>query len=216
MLTLVTGGARSGKSRFAQSLCPRDGVVFVATARAEDEEMRRRIEHHRRTRPAEWLTIEEPLALARAVRSALLRADTLLIDCLTLWLSNLMWEGRESSAEEVEARALAEVDELADCGAGLSSPGLIVVSNEVGGGIVPETETGRRFRDLQGLVNQRCAARADRVFLTVAGIAIPIKLEGTDSDIHHRGAETQRNANFKSKSKPEGAEGTESAEPREG
>ncbi|MBV9742877.1 MAG: bifunctional adenosylcobinamide kinase/adenosylcobinamide-phosphate guanylyltransferase [Acidobacteriia bacterium] len=176
MLTLIIGGARSGKSRFAQSLCTSGRIAFVATARAEDEEMQRRIVHHRQARPRHWLTIEEPLALASAIRNALPCADTFLIDCLTLWLSNLMWEQRESPPDEIERTALSEIDELADL---CADRALIVVSNEVGGGLVPESEVGRRFRDLQGTVNQRCAALADRVFLTVAGIAIPIKPAAT-------------------------------------
>jgi adenosylcobinamide kinase / adenosylcobinamide-phosphate guanylyltransferase len=179
MLTFVIGGARSGKSRFAQSLCAPDRrVVFVATAREEDDEMRTRIERHRQSRPAGWVTIEEPLAPAKSVRAANACGDVFLIDCLTLWLSNLMWEMREQSPYNVERTALCEVDELADLAAGVPSPHIIVVSNEVGGGLVPETEVGRRFRDLQGLINQRCAARADQVYLTVAGIAIPIKPGG--------------------------------------
>ena len=176
MLTLVIGGARSGKSRFAQSLCTSSRIAFVATARAEDDEMRQRIAHHRQARPQHWLTIEEPLTLAGAIRNALPCADTFLIDCLTLWLSNLMWDERETPPDEIERMALSEIEELAELAAHRT---LIVVSNEVGGGLVPETEVGRRFRDLQGAINQRCASLADRVFLTVAGIAIPIKSAGT-------------------------------------
>jgi adenosylcobinamide kinase / adenosylcobinamide-phosphate guanylyltransferase len=173
MFTLVIGGARSGKSRFAQSLCHNARrVAFVATARVEDEEMRGRIERHRESRPHEWLTIEEPLGLASAVREAPPCGGTFLIDCLTIWLSNLMWAQRAGTPDEIEESALAEIDQLAELAADCD---LVVVSNEVGGGLVPETEVGRRFRDLQGLVNQRCVTRADRVFLIVAGIAIPIK-----------------------------------------
>ena len=173
MLSLVLGGARSGKSRFAQSLCFKyQRVAFVATARAVDEEMRRRIDHHRESRPAHWQTIEEPLALSGAITNALASADVILIDCLTLWLSNLMWEHRDWTPEQIEKCASSEIEQLARLSAGRD---VIVVSNEVGSALVPETEVGRQFRDLQGLINQDCAARADRVFLMVAGIAIPIK-----------------------------------------
>jgi adenosylcobinamide kinase/adenosylcobinamide-phosphate guanylyltransferase len=166
MMTLVLGGARSGKSRFAQSLC-RAGkrIAYVATARIEDEEMRARIERHRSERPANWLTIEEPLALADAITRAVPCADTLLIDCLTVWLSNLFLDRQEDSAFE-------QVERLAVLAQGRD---VILVSNEVGSSIVPENELARRFRDLQGLLNQRCAALAARVYLTVAGIPIPIK-----------------------------------------
>jgi len=173
MLTLVIGGARSGKSRFAQSICaPAGRVAFVATASAEDEEMRSRIERHRLNRPASWTTVEEPLALTEGIRRVRPSTDAVLIDCLTVWLSNLLWEQRGRAPEETERSALSQIEELAALAAGHR---LIAVSNEVGGGLVPETEVGRHFRDLQGLVNQRCAALADRVFLTVAGIAVPIK-----------------------------------------
>jgi adenosylcobinamide kinase / adenosylcobinamide-phosphate guanylyltransferase len=172
MLTFVLGAARSGKSRFAQSLCSAPRVAYIATARAEDDEMRLRIARHRQNRPEHWLTIEEPLDLAAAARQAAARVDIILIDCLTVWLSNLMWQQRDQLLEQIEACAQSQMDQLA----GLSSErDLIVVSNEVGAGIVPENELARRFRDLQGFVNQRCAARADRVFLTVAGIPVPIK-----------------------------------------
>jgi adenosylcobinamide kinase/adenosylcobinamide-phosphate guanylyltransferase len=172
MLTLVIGAARSGKSRFAQSLCSAPRVAFIATARAEDDEMRSRIARHRQDRPRHWFTIEEPLDLAAALGQAAPRAEIVLIDCLTLWLGNLMWDRRDCSIEQIEACAQSQIDRLADFS---SQRDVIVVSNEVGAGIVPENEVARRFRDLQGFVNQRCAARADRVFLTVAGIPVPIK-----------------------------------------
>jgi adenosylcobinamide kinase / adenosylcobinamide-phosphate guanylyltransferase len=176
MLTLVLGAARSGKSHFAQSLCFAPRVAYIATARAEDDEMRRRIARHLQNRPDHWLTIEEPLDLAAAVGQASPRADIILIDCLTVWLSNLMWDRRDQPPKlidtQIETCAQSQIDQLA---ALASERDLIVVSNEVGAGIVPDNELARRFRDLQGFVNQRCAACADRVFLTVAGIPVPIK-----------------------------------------
>jgi adenosylcobinamide kinase / adenosylcobinamide-phosphate guanylyltransferase len=176
MLTFVLGAARSGKSRFAQSLCSAPRVAYIATARAEDDEMRLRIARHRQNRPEHWLTIEEPLDLAAAARQAAPRVDIILIDCLTVWLSNLIWQQRDQLPERIEegieACAQSQMDQL---GSLSSERDLIVVSNEVGAGIVPENELARRFRDLQGFVNQRCAAHADCVFLTVAGIPVPIK-----------------------------------------
>lgn len=173
MLTLIIGGARSGKTRFGQFLCPPGGqVAYIATARPEDDEMRARVERHRADRPAVWTTIEEPLALAAAVRRAAPDSGWILIDCLTVWLSNLCWELRDRPAAEIECAAAAEIDAIA-----ASSPGaeVILVSNEVGGGIVPGHPLSRAFRDLQGLVNQRAAAAANRVFLTIAGIPLRIK-----------------------------------------
>lgn len=173
MLTLVIGGARSGKSRLAQSLCPASArVAYVATARVEDGEMRARVARHRQQRPAHWLTFEEPLALDAAVDRALPESEVLLIDCLTVWLSNLQYQHRKLSADRMEAIALAQLDHVIAAAARCH---LILVSNEVGCGIVPMTKVGRLFRDLQGRVNQYVAARADRVILTVAGIPLQIK-----------------------------------------
>src|SRR5215475_13167909 len=167
MLTLVLGGARSGKSRYAQSLCESAScVIYVATARveesADDNEMRERIARHRADRPAEWQTVEEPLDLSRAVRDSPIEA-ALLIDCATIWISNLMWECRKSPAAEQNTLILAEVDNL------------IIVSNEVGSGLVPEHPVARAFRDLQGLANQRLAQAADNVVFIVAGLPLRLK-----------------------------------------
>jgi len=173
MLTFIIGGARSGKTALAQSLCrPYARVVYLATLRAEDDEMRERIRRHRGTRPPEWSTIEEPLAIAAAAGRASGEFDAIVLDCLTLWLSNFCWEHRACGAEELERRALGEADELAGARGGAH---LIVVSNEVGSGIVPENAVARQFRDLQGWVNQRVAAAADEVWQTVAGIPVRIK-----------------------------------------
>jgi adenosylcobinamide kinase / adenosylcobinamide-phosphate guanylyltransferase len=187
MLTLVLGGARSGKSRYAQSLCePASCVIYVATARvkdgAGDHEMRERIARHRADRPAEWQTVEEPLDLSRAIRESVTGA-TLLIDCATLWISNLMWEYREEPAAEQNRMILAEVENLIDAvrlrakdftGAGTAGE-VIIVSNEVGSGIVPELPVARAFRDLQGFANQRLAQAADNVVFIVAGLPLRLK-----------------------------------------
>jgi adenosylcobinamide kinase/adenosylcobinamide-phosphate guanylyltransferase len=174
MLTLILGGARSGKSRFAQSqFSPGARVVYVATARIGDDEMRARVERHRADRPSAWRTIEEPVALAAAIHRASLDAGSILADCLTVWLANLCWEHRDRPDAEIERIAFAEVDAIAATAAGTCQ--IVLVSNDVGGGIVPDNPLARRFRDLQGLVNQRVAAAAGRVFLTVAGIPLQIK-----------------------------------------
>jgi adenosylcobinamide kinase/adenosylcobinamide-phosphate guanylyltransferase len=173
MLTLVLGGARSGKSRFAQSLCESaNRVVFVATARLADDEMRVRIAHHQQARPKHWHTIEEPLEIARVVETCGADFDIVLIDCLTLWLSNVCWDHRDHSPEVLRAAVSEEVARLI---AAASDSNVIVVSNEVGYGLVPESPVGRVFRDLQGWLNQDLACAANSVYQVVAGIPIPIK-----------------------------------------
>lgn len=184
MLTLILGGARSGKSRYAQSLCDRSSqVIYIATARADevdsDHEMRERIARHRADRPASWRTVEEPLDLPRAVREAPIEA-VLLIDCVTLWISNLMWEHRGQTMAAQENQILAQVDDLILASrrraedAGVAGE-IIIVSNEVGGGLTPEHPVGRAFRDLQGFANQRVAQAADKVIFIVAGLPLPLK-----------------------------------------
>jgi len=176
-LTLILGGARSGKSARAQKLAHErggDDVLFVATAQALDDEMQTRIEAHRRDRPATWRTLEVPRHTGRAIAQAESSA-VVLVDCLTLLVSNAVLALPESaSALEGESAALAEVDEL--IGAyrrGTAS--WIVISNEVGLGLVPPYPVGRTYRDALGRANQRLAAEADEVMLMVAGIPIKIK-----------------------------------------
>jgi adenosylcobinamide kinase/adenosylcobinamide-phosphate guanylyltransferase len=159
--TLVLGGARSGKSRFAEGLVaahpgPR---VYLATAEAGDAEMAERIRRHRARRGAGWTTVEEPLDLPRALEAAG-RDAAVLVDCLTLWLSNLMATGREV---ERETQALVELLPR------LSGP-VVFVSNEVGQGIVPDNALARAFRDRAGLLHQAVAAAADRVYFVTAGL----------------------------------------------
>jgi adenosylcobinamide kinase / adenosylcobinamide-phosphate guanylyltransferase len=164
-LTLVIGGARSGKSRYAESLIaalppPR---TYIATAEAGDAEMAERIEAHRRRRDATWRTIEAPRDLRAALAAC--KAAPVLVDCLTLWLSNLM-------LAETDVEAAIETLETALAAA--TAP-IVVVANEVGLGIVPSFPLGRQFRDMQGILNQRIAARADRVVLMVAGLPLAVK-----------------------------------------
>jgi adenosylcobinamide kinase / adenosylcobinamide-phosphate guanylyltransferase len=164
--TLVLGGARSGKSRYAErvAMSSRPPWIYVATAESFDDEMATRIAEHKSRRSLDWQTIDAPLDLAGAL-AALPRSATVLVDCLTLWLSNLMLAGRDI---ETEIRRLEEAM-LAH-----TAP-LVLVSNEVGSGIVPDNALARRFRDFQGLLNQRVAARADRVVLVVAGLPMIVK-----------------------------------------
>jgi adenosylcobinamide kinase / adenosylcobinamide-phosphate guanylyltransferase len=166
-LTLVLGGARSGKSRHAEGLIAAlpPPWTYVATAEAGDEEMAARIKSHRERRGAQWRTIEAPRELAKALAAC--GDGPLLVDCLTLWLSNLMLA--EANVEE-------ETAQLEETLAATKGP-LVLVANEVGSGIVPGYPLGRRFRDMQGILNQRMAARAERVILMVAGL--PLALKGT-------------------------------------
>ena len=171
-LTLILGGARSGKSSFAEALAQKrggDDVVFVATAQAGDDEMRERIAHHRAVRRAGWQTIESPREIARALQSTA-RADVVVLDCVTLWTTNVLL-AHENSATETMMR---EVDELLAWHR-VSSDELIIVSNEVGMGLVPDNVLGRAYRDLLGTVNRKLAEAADEVFLLVAGLPIEIK-----------------------------------------
>ena len=160
--TLLLGGARSGKSALAERLAhAAEKVVFVATAAAGDEEMTARIAQHRQSRPRDWATVETPIAVGAVVEST--SADAMIVvDCLTLWVSNLMEDGFADAAIVERAHAVAYLL------ARRPGPG-IVVSNEVGSGIVPDNELARRFRDLLGRVNIAFADRADRTFLVVAG-----------------------------------------------
>ncbi|WP_201361667.1 bifunctional adenosylcobinamide kinase/adenosylcobinamide-phosphate guanylyltransferase [Dictyobacter formicarum] len=184
-LVLLLGGARSGKSTFAERLATQSGrsVAFIATAMATDEDMRDRIARHQSARPDHWQTIEEPLHLADALRQAAAVADVVILDCLTVWLSN--WLFSQGDAEQLErdtisaqhyAGALQEIDALLQ-GISELEPGktLIVVTNEVGLGIVPAYALGRVYRDVLGLVNQRVAAAATRVYLMIAGLGVDIK-----------------------------------------
>lgn len=165
-LTLVLGGARSGKSRFAESLVAATAPpwLYLATAQAFDVEMAERIAEHRARRDAGWETIEAPLDLADALAVAP-EGRPLLVDCTTLWLSNVLLAGRDVESEsERLAAALARP----------RGP-WVVVANEVGLGIVPDNVLARRFRDAAGWLNQRIAAFADRVVLTVAGLPVEVK-----------------------------------------
>ena len=172
-LVLILGGARAGKSTFAQNLAQKSGrVLFVATAEALDDDMAERIAVHRSQRPAGWETLEEPVDILASLGPMLNNYDTVLVDCLTLWVSNLMLRREDKQQRESDILAMArQLLELYESG----QPTWIMVSNEVGWGVVPPTTQGRAFRDTLGRVNQLVAARADRVYLMVAGMALELK-----------------------------------------
>ncbi len=165
-LTLVLGGARSGKSRQAEALVEAlpGPWTYIATAQAYDDEMRGRIAEHRARRPEGWLTVDAPLALPEAIREVP-AGRPLLVDCLTLWLTNLILAERDVGAASAELIAACAV----------ASGPIVLVSNEVGLGIVPENALARRFRDEAGRLHQRLAARADRVIFMVAGLPMQVK-----------------------------------------
>jgi len=176
-LTLVLGGARSGKSAFAQQMAQERGgehVVYVATAEAGDAEMQQRIESHRQNRPAAWRTVEAPRDVAAAILRQTLDAHIVLVDCLTLLVSNLLVQVADPFAPEVEAQIMAQVEALAACTQQLVAD-LIVVSNEVGLGLVPTYPLGRAFRDIVGRANQALVRQADEVYFMVAGIPMILK-----------------------------------------
>ncbi|GBF07702.1 bifunctional adenosylcobinamide kinase/cobinamide phosphate guanyltransferase, cobU [Deinococcus aerius] len=167
-LVYVTGGARSGKSSFGErrAAAPGQGVTYLATAQALDPEMEARITRHRADRPPGWVTVEEPVNLPQALRDA--ATPTVLLDCLSLWVSNLML------ADLPDEAILARADAL--LAAARARPGLtVLVTNEVGFGIVPDNALARRYRDVLGWVNQRAAAASDEAWLLVSGLPVRLK-----------------------------------------
>jgi len=169
MLSLILGGARSGKSRLAEQLASDSGlpVTYIATSQPLDGEMSERVRLHRQRRPADWALVEEPLALAAVLRAEAAEGRCLLVDCLTLWLTNLLML-------DDEPRLVQERDALLDCLAQL--PGtLILVSNETGLGVVPMGELTRRYVDQAGWLHQAVAERCQRVVLAVAGLPLMLK-----------------------------------------
>ena len=167
-ITLILGGARSGKSGFAEQLITDSGLepVYVATGRSFDAEMEERIRHHRERRGADWQTIEEPLALIDVLEAQARDGRAVLVDCLTLWVTNLMMDDRD-----VDDEASRLADSLSGTGGAV-----VLVSNEVGLGIVPDNAMARQFRDHAGRLHQLVAARAQDVYLMAAGL--PLKMKG--------------------------------------
>jgi adenosyl cobinamide kinase/adenosyl cobinamide phosphate guanylyltransferase len=179
-LILITGGARSGKSALAERLAMQGNrVLFVATAEALDDDMARRIAAHRISRSPEWDTLEEPRSLAEAIRRKTACAgsayDAIIVDCLTVWVSNLLL--LHEGAADAEARILDAAEKFLDV-LQPSDARWVVVTNEVGLGVVPPSSLGRAYRDALGRVNSLVASRADKVYLTVAGLALDLKALG--------------------------------------
>ena len=176
-LILILGGARSGKSTFAQQWAQEKGgerVLFVATAQAGDEEMRQRIKKHQQERPSGWDTLEASHSVGRSIMDYPVQAEVVLVDCLTLLVSNLIVAAPDPFASQVEEHVMQEIEDLITCAE--QFPGtMIVVSNEVGLGLVPAYPLGRAYRDLLGRANQVLAQKANQVQFLVAGIPMMIK-----------------------------------------
>jgi adenosylcobinamide kinase/adenosylcobinamide-phosphate guanylyltransferase len=172
-ITFVIGGCRSGKSRYALDLAGKlseNKKIFIATCLPQDEEMRQRVARHQKDRGKTWIAREVPIDLPEAVIENSSRGHVILVDCLTLWISNLLTRTQQISEDEV----IESVDNLTRAFQTVQCP-VILVSNEVGTGIVPENKLARQFRDIMGLANQRVAACADGVIWMVAGIPVTIK-----------------------------------------
>jgi adenosylcobinamide kinase/adenosylcobinamide-phosphate guanylyltransferase len=168
----VIGGCRSGKSSFALEVAQKfsgTNKIFIATCIPHDEEMQQRIARHREERSQSWKTIEAPVLLPEAITDSSRRADAIIVDCLTLWVSNLLMESDDSKKIETQIPHLTESIKKSPCP-------VVLVSNEIGQGIVPENKLARQFRDLVGSVNQAVADCVDEVIWTVAGI--PVKVKG--------------------------------------
>jgi adenosylcobinamide kinase / adenosylcobinamide-phosphate guanylyltransferase len=176
-LTLILGGARSGKTSYAQEQARQIGgdVLYVATAAAGDDEMRMRIEAHRASRPVEWQTLEATFQVGETLMSNQIRAQVVIVDCVTLLVSNVLLSFSEDAPfDEVEQKVQAEIDALLKAHSEIGGQWFIV-SNEVGLGLVPPYPLGRMYRDLLGWANQALARSADRVIFMVAGIPTVIK-----------------------------------------
>ena len=176
---LIIGGARSGKSRFAQELALKLGepVLFVATAVAGDEEMRQRIEEHRKQRPATWSTLEVTTHISSQIKQKIGSAQVVIVDCITLLINNIFNShptGEQIDAAPIEKKVTNEIGELVECINRIDAS-FIIVTNEVGLGLVPTNRVGRLYRDLLGKANQTLAQHADEIYLMVAGLPVQIK-----------------------------------------
>ncbi len=173
MISFVLGGARSGKSAYAEQLAKNSAkeVIYIATAQAKDDEMQQRILHHRQQRPNEWKTVEEPYALAQTLITQADSKRCLLVDCLTLWLTNILFDAQGEFQQDFFQQ---QKQALMACLAHLDAD-VIFVSNEVGQGIIPMNKMARRFVDEAGWLHQDLAARSDKVILMNAGLAQVLK-----------------------------------------
>ena len=178
---LIIGGARSGKSHFAQELALKLGgpVLFVATATAGDDEMQQRIEEHRRARPPAWSTLEVTTQIGAEIKQRIGKARVVIVDCITLLVNNIFSQYSHQTGEPInlpliEKELVKEIDELVDCINGLDAS-FIMVTNEVGLGLVPANRLGRSYRDWLGRTNQVLAEQSDEVYLMMAGIPLLIK-----------------------------------------
>jgi len=180
-LTLITGGTRSGKSRFAAQLASTWGsrILYIATCVPADHEMRRRVAAHQRARPSHWRTVEAPADPLEAIARTKGRTQGILLDCLTMYVSHLLMQGATDRAIEGRVRRLCTALRTATAPA-------VIVTNEVGAGVVPDHLLGRRFRDLAGQANQLAARYADEVWLLVAGLPIALKQQNAaTTQAHH-------------------------------
>lgn len=170
----ILGGARSGKSHYAQELAGKlsKKVLFVATGEALDDEMKSRIKQHQESRPRSWRTLEAPTDLSSQIEKYIKDAHVVLIDCLTLLVANLL--GEDSDYDGADSRITAEVENLLSC-IDKTDASFIIVSNEVGMGVVPDNKTARIYRDLLGKANQLLAQHSDEVYFMVAGIPVEVK-----------------------------------------
>ncbi len=187
MITLILGGARSGKSSFAEKKAQKIGgneVIYLATAEAKDDEMKERIKHHQQQRNDNWQTLEEPLFVGE-VLSSLSEKEVVLIDCITVYISNLLFvdlneekdKSNDSNSQEINFRDKEKIimEKMKKLVAATKNKNVILVSNELGMGVVPSTKVGREFRDIAGRVNQYLAKKADEVYITIAGLPVELK-----------------------------------------
>lgn len=178
---LIIGGARSGKSSFAQELAINLGgpILFVATAEAKDEEMRRRIETHKRSRPTLWNTLESATSVGSQIGKNIGQARVVIVDCVTLLVNNVLCQHMNGADEKIDTEVIEqqvtdEITQLIDC-MNNSEASFIVVTNEVGTGLIPTSAMARLYRDLLGKANQMLGQHADRVYLMVAGLPLQVK-----------------------------------------
>ena len=174
---MITGGAHSGKSRFAQELAVKLGepVLFVATAEAGDEEMKQRIDKHRKERPADWRTLEVTTRIGNGIKQSIGGEQVVIVDCITLLVNNIFSQyGGDNNERIIEEKVIAEINELIRCIEQVEAT-FIIVTNEVGLGLVPVNKTGRLYRDFLGKANQMLARHASEVYFMVAGLPMRVK-----------------------------------------